>query len=67
MEGENTQGKVCKCHHHKTVPWLIILIGADFLLGAINVLTGSFVSITWPILLIAVGIVKLMHCNCCSK
>lgn len=61
------EGKVCKCPHHKIVPWLIILIGADFLLGAVNVLTWSFVNITWPILLIIVGIVKLNRCSCCSN
>jgi hypothetical protein len=69
MEEEKMQGKgmVCKCPHHKAVPWLIILIGVDFLLGAMSVLTWSFVNITWPILLIVIGIVKLARCNCCSK
>ncbi len=61
------KGMVCKCPHHRTIPWLIILIGVDFLLGAMNVLTWSFVDITWPILVIIVGIIKLMRCNCCSK
>jgi hypothetical protein len=63
----NEQGKVCKCPHHSAMPWLIILIGGDFLLAALGVLTWSFTNITWPILLIIIGIVKLVHCNCCSK
>jgi len=69
MEEEKMHGKgmVCNCPHHKVIPWLIILIGADFLLGAVNVLTWGFVNITWPILLIIGGVVKLVRCNCCSK
>jgi hypothetical protein len=60
-------GKMCKCPHHKVMPWVIILIGVDFLLGAMNVLTWSFVDITWPILVIIAGIVKLNRCACCAK
>jgi hypothetical protein len=69
MDGENTQGKgmVCKCPHHKAMPWLLILIGLDFLLGAIGVLPMGIVGIIWPILLIIIGIVKVARCNCCSK
>jgi hypothetical protein len=61
------QGKVCRCPHHKILPWMLILIGLDFLLGATNVLTMEFVSITWPILVIIIGGTKLVRCNCCSK
>jgi len=60
-------GKTCKCMHHKAMPWIIILIGLDFLLGAVGVLAASFVSITWPILLIIIGCVKVARCGCCSK
>ena len=69
MEGENMQGKgmVCKCPHHKAMPIILVLIGLDFLLGALGVLTMMFVSISWPILLIILGCVKMMHCGCCSK
>jgi len=57
----------CKCPHHRVIPWLIILIGLDFFLGGINVLTWGFVDITWPILLIIAGGTKLVGCKCCSK
>ncbi|HUC31446.1 MAG TPA: hypothetical protein VMR99_02020 [Candidatus Paceibacterota bacterium] len=67
MEEMHGQGNVCKCPHHKSVPALIILIGLDFLLGAVGVLTMGFVGITWPILLILVGCVKMVKCNCCAK
>ncbi len=69
MEEEKMAGKgmVCKCPHHKAFAWLIILIGVDFLLRAMNVLTAGFVSITWPILLIIIGIMKVVRCGCCSK
>ncbi len=69
MEEEKIVGKgmVCKCPHHKVIPWLVILIGVDFLLGAVGVLTWSFVDITWPIILIIGGVMKLGMCKCCSK
>jgi len=69
MEEEKVVGKgmTCKCPHHKAMPWIIILIGLDFFLGAIGVLTSSFVSVTWPILVIVIGVVKLVRCGCCSK
>jgi len=62
MDGK---GKVCNCPHHKMVPALIVLVGLDFLLGALGVLTMSFVAITWPILVIIAGITKFMRCGCC--
>lgn len=64
MQGK---GMVCKCPHHMMMPWLIILIGVDFLLGALGVLTWNFVDITWPILVIILGIGKLVRCGCCGK
>ena len=69
MEEEKMAGKgmVCKCPHHKAVPVLIILIGLDFFLGAVSVLTWGFVNVSWPILLIVIGIIKLVRCGCCSK
>ena len=69
MEEEKIAGKgmVCKCPHHKAVPVLIILIGIDFLLGATGALPGMFVGVTWPILLIIIGVVKMVKCNCCAK
>jgi len=69
MEEEKIVGKgmVCKCPHHKVMPVILVLIGLDFLLGAIGVLTMSFVSITWPILLIILGCVKMVRFGCCSK
>jgi hypothetical protein len=58
---------VCKCPHHKAMPIILILIGLDFLFGAVGVLTMGFVSITWPILLIILGCIKMARCGCCSK
>ena len=61
------QGKTCKCGHHKVFPIIVILFGLEFLLAAVGVLTWSFVAVTWPILVIIVGFMKLMRCNCCAK
>jgi len=63
MNHVNTAGP-CRCGHHKIVPVLVILIGLLFLLGALGILTGGFVSLVWPILLIIVGAVKLGSGSC---
>ncbi len=57
----------CKCCHHKVMPLGIALIGVLFLLGALNVLSGEIVNITWPAVLIVIGLAKLMgtKCKCC--
>jgi hypothetical protein len=65
---QGMQGQACKCGHHKVIPVLIILLGLTFLLQAFGVVGWYFVSVTWPILLIIAGIVKLAgrSCGCCS-
>ena len=60
MENE----KVCKCPHHKLMPWCIILIGVAFLLMNLNIYVHAM-SIIWPILLIVIGLKKLVACKCC--
>jgi hypothetical protein len=69
MEEEKVMGKgmVCKCPHHRVLPTMLVLIGIDFLLGAVGILSMSFVNITWPILLIILGCIKMARCGCCSK
>lgn len=62
---ENT----CKCFHHKVMPVLVVLFGLTFLLGTLGVLTSDFVNITWPVIVIAAGLMKWMEksgmCKCC--
>ena len=73
MEGQGgTMGgggamNVCRCPHHKMVPILVILFGALFLLGALDMVSAWTVSIGWPILVIVGGFTKLMKnkCKCC--
>jgi hypothetical protein len=62
-------GGKCGCGHHKVIPILIIILGLAFLLAQVNVLTWAFVGVTWPILIIIAGCVKLMgsSCKCCGK
>jgi hypothetical protein len=71
MEGSENNvvghGKICKCPHHKVIPIMIILIGLDFLLGAIGTLQPPFVNVSWPILLIIIGGVRLGGCSCCAR
>jgi len=58
----------CCCFCHKVPGALIALIGLTFLLGALNVLSPRVVEITWPILLILLGLKKMCGgmCKCCS-
>jgi len=67
MDTHEMKGKTCNCTHHKVIPVLVILIGVDFLLGAIHIFTWGFVDVTWPILLIIGGAGKLSmgRCTCC--
>jgi hypothetical protein len=67
MENKMEKGKVCNCPHHKVLPILTILIGVDFLLGALNIFTWFFVDVTWPILLIIGGATWMSQasCGCC--
>ncbi len=69
QEAGMAKGKTCHCGHHKVMPILVIILGLEFLLAEVNVLTWGFVNITWPILLIIFGFYKLMSgkCNCCAK
>jgi hypothetical protein len=67
MDGDMKMGMTCKCPHHKIMPILVILFGLDFLLFATGTLSGMFVSVSWPILVIIAGCMKLFKCGCCSK
>ena len=61
--------KVCKCHHHKAMPILVIVFGLVFLLGNMHVLTWEAVSWIWPVLVIIAGAKKIVMgmgmCKCC--
>jgi len=65
--GAMHDGKTCNCPHHKVLPILTILVGVDFLLGALHIFTWWFVDVTWPILLIIGGGTWLSqnNCKCC--
>jgi len=63
-----SEGK-CGCPCHKVPGVLIVLIGLTFLLGALHVLSPRAVEITWPILLILLGLKKIFSgmCKCCNE
>jgi hypothetical protein len=68
MNSMGDKPKVCNCPHHKVIPWMIILIGIDFILGS---WVPFYAMWTWPvlgILLIIIGGVKLSSrkCGCCK-
>ena len=71
MDNQNTmsQGKVCKCPHHKVVPFMIFLLGVDFLFGNLGWISVGFLNVTWPILIIIIGGTKLGRgmCKCCDR
>jgi hypothetical protein len=49
--------------------WIVMVVfGLVFLLGDFGILTEGAVTITWPVLVMAAGLTKLMgsKCKCCS-
>jgi hypothetical protein len=64
MQTENS----CKCKCHCATGVLIALIGLDFLLGAFQVVGPRFIEVSWPILVILLGLKKSFGsmCKCCS-
>jgi hypothetical protein len=63
-----SQGK-CSCPCHKMVGLFIALIGLIFLLGAFGVISQRVVGVTWPILVILIGVQKICgsKCKCCAN
>ena len=57
-------GKTCNCEHHQMVPALIVLFGLDFFLASLGIFTWGFVSLTWPLLVIFAGLVKMNEGRC---
>lgn len=70
MEQQEEKKKCC-CICHKMTGILIALIGVAFLLGALEVMSAKAVGITWPILLILIGLKGACcgkgKCKCCSE
>ena len=60
---------MCPCPHHKMPGMLMVVFGLTFLMGSLNVLTQDAVTITWPVLVILAGLMKVMErkCKCCSQ
>ncbi len=60
---------MCKCHHHKAMPVLVILFGVTFLLGNWGTFSQETVNVIWPVLVILAGLMKLGNksgmCKCC--
>lgn len=58
---------MCSCGHHKVLPIGVVLFGALFLLGALEVLSAATVAVIWPILVIVAGGTMLFgkNCKCC--
>lgn len=67
MNDVHMNGKKCECRCHRALPILVILFGLTFLLGAMNMIMESTVSLIWPILVIICGFIGLnkKNCNCC--
>jgi len=61
------RANTCKCPHHKMIPLLVVLFALLFLLKALGTFSEYTVSIVWPILLGAAGLMKMFEykCKCC--
>lgn len=74
MENINSENvKMCKCGKHKghkEIGLFLVLFGFLFLGREMSWLPADFVAVTWPILLIIIGLKKLCskhRCMCASK
>ena len=67
--GMGLSKNVCKCHHHKAMPVLVIVFGLLFVAGNMTWVSWEFVNMVWPILVVIAGIKKLVMgmgmCKCC--
>ncbi len=65
---ENSEKKCgCFCHNFNGI--LIALLGLDFLLGRLGVISEQIVSIAWPVLLLLIGLKSSFgkgKCKCCK-
>jgi hypothetical protein len=62
--------KSCGCACHKMKGGLVVLLGLNFLLLNLGVISAEISNIVWPVLLILVGLKKAMGggmCKCCKK
>jgi hypothetical protein len=57
-------GSGCKCPHHMMPALLVILFGLLFLLKDLGMIGASTVNFLWPILVIALGAMKLTGKKC---
>ncbi len=67
MMGNDMKPNVCKCGHHKTGSVLAIVFGLLFLAGHFGYVSANVVSIGWPVIVIAAGLMKMTSskCKCC--
>lgn len=58
----------CNCPHHKMPAVFMIVFGLVFLLEALDMLSHSMVSMTWPVIVILAGLSKIFssRCHCCK-
>ncbi|MEK7547098.1 MAG: DUF5668 domain-containing protein [Patescibacteria group bacterium] len=65
MNGDGTTK--CGCVHHKVIPLLVILFGLDFLAYNLGWVSGDFLNVSWPIIVLAGGLMKISKgmCKCC--
>lgn len=66
---ESMKSDMCPCPHHKMLPFLLVAFGLVFFLGNLNILTQAAVTMTWPVIVMAAGLMKLMQgrCKCCPS
>ena len=67
---DNSNGKQCRCPHHRFNGFLLALAALAFLLGNLDVITMHLANIIWPVCVMIIGVNKsLMRgmCKCCSQ
>ena len=69
--GQSKTGQACQtvcgrsgCACRLVIPVSVVLIGLVFLLGALSIISVDVVDVTWPILLVVIGLSKMCVIKC---
>ncbi|HAZ14131.1 MAG: hypothetical protein A2X86_02805 [Bdellovibrionales bacterium GWA2_49_15] len=64
-----TPASTCCCPCHKMNGILVTLLGLAFLLGNLEVISAKVLGISWPVLVILLGLKNICSdmCKCCKS
>ena len=71
MENIQNMRNICKCSHHKFVPFLVVLFGVTFFMGFWGIISWDIVNLVWPVVIILAGMAMVIDrggmCKCAAN